>query len=186
MRLTAENARERPEVVAFLMVRAAMLGDLRRRVIAGEKNIGKGFVVAHQDVEARLHLLDVIGLEQQRLGLGLGRDEDHGGGQRDHPGDAIGVAERARIACNAAAHAFRLADVENLAIGRDHAIDAGSERRVAPEAADDGGALTHRSGRGLVVAEIETGQIEGFGVAGGLIVQFGGGREIGVRRADGA
>ncbi len=118
-------------------------------MIAGEKNIGKRFVVAHQHIEARLHLLDVIGLEQQRLGLGRGRDEDHRGGQCDHPRDAVRMAGRAHIARDALAHAFRLADIENLAVGADHAIDAGTDRRMFPMGLDRGDAARERSGRAI-------------------------------------
>ena len=55
--------------------RAAMLEDLRRPMIAGDQDVGKRLVVAQQNVEARPQPLDQVGLEQQRLGLGLGRDE---------------------------------------------------------------------------------------------------------------
>ena len=90
---------------------------------------GEGFVVAHQHVEARLHLLDVVGFEQQRLGLGRGRDEDHRDRQRDHAGDAVGVAGRAHVAGDALAHALRLADVEHLSRRR-----RSSGRRQGPSA----------------------------------------------------
>jgi hypothetical protein len=68
---------EGAEIVALAAARAAMLGQHRRGMVAGEQDIGEALVVAHQHVEARLHLLDEIGLEQQRLGLGFRRDEDH-------------------------------------------------------------------------------------------------------------
>ena len=68
---------ERPEIIAIPVARAPMFGDLWRRMIPGEQNIRKGFVVAHQDIETRLHLLDVIGLEQKRFGFRRRRDEDH-------------------------------------------------------------------------------------------------------------
>ena len=142
------DARERTEIISLPVARAAMLGDLRRGMIAGEQNIGKRFVVAHQDVEARLHLLDEIRLEKKRLGLGPGRDEDHRRGQRDHPRDASGMAGRPRIARDPLADAFCLADIENFAVGGDHAVDAGPSRSMAPEAADDGGALPDRGGGG--------------------------------------
>ena len=54
-----------------------MLDELRRRVVAGDQDIGEALVVAQQHVEARLQLLDEIGFQQQRLGFGLRRDEHH-------------------------------------------------------------------------------------------------------------
>jgi len=102
-----------------------MLGDLRGVVIPRDQNIGEGFVVAHQHVEARLQLLDEIGLEQQRVGLGLDRDEHHVGRRGDHPGDAVHMAGEAGVARHALSHVLGLADIEHLAVGGDHPIDAG-------------------------------------------------------------
>ena len=125
-----------------------MLGELRRGMIAGEQDIRKRLVVAHQDIETRLHLLDEIRLEKKRLGLGPGRDEDHRRGQRDHPRDARGMAGRPHIARDPLADAFCLADIENFAIGGDHPVDAWSSRSMFPEAADGGGAMPDRGGGG--------------------------------------
>ena len=132
--------REGAEIIAVAPVRAAMFRDLGRGMVAGDEDEGEGLVVPHQHVEARLQLLDEIGLEQQRLGLGAGRDEDHVGGQRDHPPEAVGVPLPAQVAGDALAHALRLADIEHRAVGADHPVDAGAERRVLPVAADDGDA----------------------------------------------
>jgi hypothetical protein len=101
-----------------------MFGDLRGGVIFGEKNIRKRFVVAHQDVEARLHLLDVIGLEQKRFRLRFSRDENHGSRERDHPRDAVGVARGPHIARDAFSDAFGFTDIKHFAIGPNHAVDA--------------------------------------------------------------
>ena len=122
-----------------------MLGDLRRGMIAGQQNIGKRFVVAHQHIETRLELLDEIGLKEKRLGLGFGRDEDHRGGQRDHPGDARRVAGRPQIARDPLADAFRLADIKYLMSGANHPVNARTLRRMFPIAADDSGAVAKRS-----------------------------------------
>ena len=126
------DAREGPEIVAFPGPRATMLGDLRRVMVAGQQDIGERLVVAHQDVEARLHLLDVVGLEQQGLGLGRGRDEDHRVRQRDHAGDAVGMPGRSHVAGDTLAYALRLADIEHGVIGTDHAVDAWAFGRVLP------------------------------------------------------
>jgi hypothetical protein len=52
-----------------------VLGDLRERVVAGQQDVGEGLVVAQQHVEARPQALDQVDLEQQRLDLGVGRDD---------------------------------------------------------------------------------------------------------------
>ena len=71
---------ERPPVAALAQLRAAMLGDLRERVVLGQHQPGVRLVVPQDDVEARLQALDQVGLEQQRLGLGVGGDHLHRGG----------------------------------------------------------------------------------------------------------
>src|SRR5882724_8811730 len=52
---------KRPEIPAGPALRAAMLEDLRRPMIAGDQNIGKRLVVAELHVEARPELLDQVG-----------------------------------------------------------------------------------------------------------------------------
>ena len=106
---------ERSEVVAFAVAGAAMLHDLRRRVIAGNEDVGERFVVAHQHVEARSEALDQIGFEEQRLGLGADGDELHRHGGCDHPGDAVGVALQARVVRHARLQRPGLADVNHVA-----------------------------------------------------------------------
>ena len=112
-------------------------------MVARQQDERERLVVAHQHVEARLQLLDEIGFEQQRLGLGARRDEHHVGGQRDHARDAVGVPLAAQVARDALADALGLADVEHLAVRADHPVDAGPERRVLPVPADDGDAARH-------------------------------------------
>ena len=144
--IDSPDAREGAEIGALPVAGAAMLGDLRSGVIAGQQNIGKRFVVAHQDVEPRLQLLDEIRLEKKRLRLGFGRDEDHRGGQRDHPGDARRVAYGPHIARDPFADAFCLADIEHFMIGANHPVDARPNRSMFPEPADNGGAMAKRGG----------------------------------------
>ncbi len=80
--------RERAEIAAGPRLRAAMLEDLRRPMVAGDQDIGKRLVVAQQHVEARPQLLDEVGFQQQRFGLGRGRDELDRHGRGDHAQDA--------------------------------------------------------------------------------------------------
>jgi hypothetical protein len=65
-----------------------MLEDLRRPMIAGNQDIGERFVVAQLNIEARTKLFDEIGFEQQRFGLGRGRDDLDIHRRGDHARDA--------------------------------------------------------------------------------------------------
>ena len=139
------GAGERAEIVAGQAARAAMLDQPRRRMIGADQDIGEALVVAQRDVVAGLQLLDEIGLEQQRLGVRLGGDEHHRVGLRDHARDAARLALGRHIGGDALLDRARLADIEHLALGPDHAIDAGPERRMAPEGADRLGAARERA-----------------------------------------
>ncbi len=46
-------------------------------MIAGDEDVGEGFVIPHQHIVTGAQLLDVIRLKQQRLGLRLRDDEFH-------------------------------------------------------------------------------------------------------------
>ena len=137
--------RERTEIVARPRLRATVLQDLRRPVIAGQKDVRERFVVAQLHVEARAELLDQVGFEQQRFGLGRGRHDLDIDGRRDHALDPRRLAGRAGIGRQALAHALGLADVEHVALGTEHAIDAGAVRRVLDGAQDHGTARGERS-----------------------------------------
>jgi hypothetical protein len=107
-------------------------------MIPGDQDVGEGFVVAQQHVVAGLQLLDEIGLEQERLGLGAGGDELHRGRLGDHASDAVRMRLAARIGRDAGADVARLAHIEHIAIRRDHAVDAGRIGRVLQLAPNDG------------------------------------------------
>src|SRR5262249_28794742 len=143
--------RERPVVAARPGAGAAVLEDLRRPVVAGDQYIRERLVVAQQHVEARPQPLDQVGFEQQRLGLGRGRDEFERGGRRNHALDARIVAGRPSVGEDALADALGLADVEHVAVGVDHAIDARAGGRVAGVAHDRLAAGRERPGRGREV-----------------------------------
>ncbi len=160
--MNGAGAGEGAEIIALAGPRAAMLEELRRLMIAGDQDIGKALVVAQQHIVARLHLLDEIGLEQQRLGLGFRRDEHHRGGLRDHARDAGRLPLGPGVAGDALLDAARLADIEHLAVGGEHAIDAGAVRRMAPEGFDDLRAARERTGLGVLLPEVEIDAGEGF------------------------
>ena len=161
------DAGEGAEEVALAIARAAMLGELRGVMVAGEQDIGKALVVAQQHIEARLHLLDVVGFQQQRLGLRAGGDEKHGAGERDHPRDAVGMADAPGIAGDAFADATGLAHIEHLAIPAEHAINARALGSVAQMGADDRRPLLDGAGGGLLAGQV---QLEGERVAEVLVL----------------
>ncbi len=136
---------ERPEVLVAGLARAAVLGELRPFGVAADDDIGKRLVVAQQHVEARPEALDQVVLEQQRFGLAVGDREFHGRGRRHHPHQARREPGRLGIGRDPAAQRLRLADVENLAVGRDHAIDPRLARQGAHEFGDSPHAVGKRS-----------------------------------------
>ena len=129
-----------PEIGAFAIAGAAVLHQLGYRVIPGDQDIGKRLVVAQHDVEAGFELLDQIGLEQQRLGLGIGGDELHVDGERDHRRDAAGVTEDAGIIRHPVLEVPRLADIDDIALGVIHPVNPRLARQPCDEIADDIGA----------------------------------------------
>ncbi len=137
---------ERPPIAALAGLRAAMLGDLRIWMVLGQHQPGVGFVVAQNDVVVRLEALDQVGLEQQRLGLGVGGDDLHGRGQRHHAAQAFRQADGLGVGGDALLQAARLADVQRLALGIEHAVDAGAGRHGFHRRLDDGGAPRGRRG----------------------------------------
>ena len=134
-----------------------MLDQPRRGMAGADQDVREALVVAQRDVVAGLQLLDEIGLEQQRLGVRFGGDEHHRAGLRHHARDAAWLALRRHIGGDALLDRARLADIEHLALGPHHAIDAGSERGVAPEGPDRLGAARHarRLRRRLVEGDVE-------------------------------
>ncbi len=119
--------------------RPAMLGQPRRLVIPGDEDVGKRLVVAQQHVVARLELLDQVGFQQQRLGLGGGDGGLHARHLHQHQGDAVGVPLPARVGAHPRLQIARLAHVEQLAGGVMHAVNA----RLARQRLHEGGDHLH-------------------------------------------
>ena len=128
-------------IAAFADAGAAMLGDLRVGVVFGEHQPGVGFVVAQHDVEARLEAFDEVGFEEEGLGLGVGGDDLHGGGFGDHAAEALGQAADLGVGDDALFQRAGLADIEGVALGIEHAVDAGGERHGFQRGFDDADAL---------------------------------------------
>ena len=131
--------------------RAAMLEDLRGPVIGGDQDVGEGFVVAQQHVEARSQALDQIGLEQQRLCLGAGDDEFERPRRSQHALDAGIEAGRTGVGGNAFLDILGLAHIEHVAARIDHAIDAGLRWRVLG-GVENGGAADGKRALSLLEA----------------------------------
>ena len=89
--------------------------------------------------------LDQVVLEQQRLGLAAGDRELHGPRRRHHADQACRQARRLGVGPYAAPQRAGLADIENLAVAGDHAIDAGLARQRVDEFTDDPHAVGKRA-----------------------------------------
>ena len=146
VRLTAPAEANGPKYRPGLRLRAAMLEDLRRPMVAGDQDIGKRLVVAQLHVEARPQLLDQIGFQQQRFGLGRGGDDLDRHGRGDHAQDARRQRRvDAGVGGQPLADVFRLADIEHVAGGIEHAVDAGRGRRQPHRVFDRGMADRQRA-----------------------------------------
>ena len=60
---------KRTEVVALAHLASTMFGQLAKFMVGGQQDLRQAFVVAQQNVVARLHLLDQVRFKKQRLGL---------------------------------------------------------------------------------------------------------------------
>jgi hypothetical protein len=107
---------------------AAMLGQLRPVMVGGDQDEGEGLVVAEQNVVARPQSLDQIGLQQQRLDLGMGRHHFDRPRIGDHSQGPRVQAGRLGVILHPIPQVLGLADVQDLAGVIQHAVDAGSGR----------------------------------------------------------
>src|SRR5215208_572239 len=148
---------EGPEIAALAASGTAMFGKLRHAMVAGYEDIGERFVIAKNDIVAGLVLLDEVCLKQECFGFGLGRYEFHIGGGSDHSCDAAGVAAEAGIVHDPIAQHARLAHINHVALGVDHAVDAWPVGQHPAETANDVGARRRKVGRRLLVKALIVG-----------------------------
>ncbi len=127
---------EGAEIIAGRAARPAMLGDLREVVIAGEMDVGERLVVPERHVVARRQALDQVVLEQQRLDLGVRDHHLHRARLRHHAAQAVREVGGVDVVGDAALEAPRLADIESVALGVEHAVDARALRQGARDVAD--------------------------------------------------
>src|SRR5690606_3880449 len=91
---------ERSEILSGNPLRAAMLQRLRCFMVGADEDVRERLVVAEDDIEAWLQLLDKVGFEEQRLGFARRHHELHRAGERDHPRDALRVPAKLAIAAD--------------------------------------------------------------------------------------
>ena len=106
------------EVGGAVLAQAAGDKDLGKAVGEGELDVGVGLVVAQQDVEARLALLDEIVFEGQ--GLVLVGDEDVfeiDGLAHQRAGLRVGLRGFKQIGAHAGAQVLGLAHIDDFALG---------------------------------------------------------------------
>ena len=115
-------------IAAFAGAGAAVLGDLREGVVFGQHQPRVALVVAQDDVEAGLEPLDEVGFEQEGFGFGVGGDDLHRDGLVHHAPQPLGQADDLGVVGDALPEVAGLADVERLAAGVEHAVDAGALR----------------------------------------------------------
>ncbi|MCY1526627.1 hypothetical protein D9M68_616630 [compost metagenome] len=124
----------RAKIAAFLLLRPTV--DAQPWVIAiREKYVGIGLIVAQQDVVGRPPLLDQCLFEQQGFGFiggNRGFDLDDPGHQRSGLRRQTALAEVAR---QAFLQVFRLADIEQLGVRIEHAVNAGAAAAGSEEGA---------------------------------------------------
>ncbi len=145
---------ERAVIDSAFVARAAVLDDARPALRAlerrarsggGDVDVGERLVVAQQHVVARLQALDEVRFEQQRLDLGVGRDDLERRRFRHHAAQALGQLGDRGVVRDALGEAARLADVERVAASVEHAIDAGPLRQARQLLLDQRGAGRQRS-----------------------------------------
>ena len=106
------------KVGAAVLAQAPRDEDFGVAVRHRELDVGVGLVVAQQDVEARLALLDQVVLERQRFVLvGDGDVFDVDGLAHQRAGLRVGLRRLQKIRADARAQVLRLADVDDLALG---------------------------------------------------------------------
>ena len=113
------------EIAALFRFLAAMLLDLGEGMLFADQDIGKAFVVAQQNIVARFELFDQVLFKQQRLGFGARGQKHHRGGFKDHPGDPRRMARGPSVIGHPRPQVAGLADIQNLALGVQHPVNAG-------------------------------------------------------------
>ncbi len=105
-------------VSAAVLAQAARDEDLRIAIGQRELDVGIRFVVAQQDVEARLALLDEVVFKRERFAFVVDQDViDIYRLAHQRAGLRVGLRGRQQIRADTRAQVLRLADVDDLALG---------------------------------------------------------------------
>ena len=101
-----------------VLAQAARDEDLGKAVGQRQLDVGIGLVVAQQDVEARLALLDEVVFKRQRLVLVGDQDVvDIDGLAHQRAGLGVGLRGLQQVGAHPRAQVFRLAHIDDLALG---------------------------------------------------------------------
>src|SRR5699024_1633935 len=125
------RAGERAEITVRRLARAAVEADTRIIVAHLQADPGIALVVTKIDVEARSMGLDPFIFQQQGLGFGARQADFHARDLAHHevqPGAQVAPAE---IAGHPAPQIARLADIQHLAFGITHQVDARTRAQAA-------------------------------------------------------
>ena len=139
-----ERPRDRPRrdegaiILALGAARPAMLLDAWEGMILAQQDERKALIVAQQHIVGRPETLDQLRLEQQRLGLGIGRDDRHRSRLRDHALQPSRQPRHLRVVGDTVAQRARLADVQHFSARILHPVDAGTHRQRGEHVADRG------------------------------------------------
>ena len=106
----------------LVLLRAAMLLDLRKGMFLGDEDIRKGLVVAQQHIIARLQLLDEVLFKQKRLCFRPRRQEHHRRGLSDHPRNPPRMPRGPGIVRHPRLEVPRLADVKHTRLRIQHPV----------------------------------------------------------------
>ncbi|CCC98265.1 protein of unknown function [Azospirillum baldaniorum] len=169
---------EGTEIVGIARAGAPVLGQLRIIMVLGDHDVREGLVVPQQHVVARHQPLDQVRFEEQRLDLGVGRDELHGLRLRHHALQPHGQAVDLGVIEHPPLQVLGLADIEHGPVARQHAVDPGRLRQGLQMITDHLGppgeiggtpAWSRRGGRGAL--GIRAVGIHAWSVGGHIVVR---------------
>jgi hypothetical protein len=124
------RAGERPIILPLRTAGSPVELGARKGMVLAQQDEGEAFVVAQQDIVGWPVALDQLRLEQQRFGLRVGGDDQHVAGLRDHALEPLRQPRDLGVVGHPVLQRARLADVEHVALGIEHAVDAGATGSV--------------------------------------------------------
>jgi len=113
-------------------------------MIARDHDVGKAFIVAQEDVEARAQPLDEVRFQKQGFGFRASGDEFHLRGFAHHLRQTVGMNPTLRIIRDTLLQAAGLAHIQHIACFVELAINARCVRQMLHELGNKIGALEAR------------------------------------------